>query len=241
MDSIWNWSVNWKLKFKESKCVLLRICRQEQKILSNYSTSINGKEIPAVSSHRELGILISKYLTWKKHHDHITNKAYRILRLLQRSFKNTTSTPQKKLLYISLVRFQLMYCSPLWRPYLIKDICKLENIQRRATKYVLNNYRDDYKSRLISLNLLPLMRQLEVYDILAAVTWFKDPGSHSILPTLYLLTKIQLEPVLTGNYGIIIRTAGAQILFISEDYRDFGTLFPLQTWTNHFQPSKRAS
>ena len=101
-----------------------------------------------------------------------------MLGLLRRSFKNTTSTPQKKLLYISLVRSQLMYCSPLWRPYLIKDICKIENIQRRATKYVLNNYRDDYKSRLISLNLLPLMCQLEVNDILAAVTWFKYPGSH---------------------------------------------------------------
>ena len=101
-----------------------------------------------------------------------------MLGLLRRSFKNTTSTPQKKLLYISLVRSQLMYCSPLWRPYLSKDICKIENIQRRATKYVLNNYRDDYKSRLISLNLLPLMRQLEVNDILAAVKWFKYPGSH---------------------------------------------------------------
>ena len=31
----------------------------------------------------------------------------------------------------------------------------------------------------------------------------------------------------TGNYVIIIQTAVAQILFISEDYRDFGTLFPL--------------
>ena len=84
VDSIWNWSVNWKLKFKESKCVLLRICRQEPKILSNYS--INGKEIPAVSSHCDLGIIISKDLTWEKHHDHITSKAYRMLGLLRRSF-----------------------------------------------------------------------------------------------------------------------------------------------------------
>ena len=50
--------------------------------------------------------------------------------------------------------------------YLIKDILLLERIQRRATKFTLNNYTTDYKSRLTELKLLPLMHLFELQDIL---------------------------------------------------------------------------
>ena len=64
-----------------------------------------------------------------------------------------------------MVRSHLTYCSQVWRSHLIKDIEILEKVQRRATKWILNNYTSDYKSRLISLHMLPLMMTLEVYDI----------------------------------------------------------------------------
>ena len=41
----------------------------------------------------------------------------------------------------------------------------LERIQRRATKYILNDYQSDYKHRLLQLRFLPLSMQLEWYDI----------------------------------------------------------------------------
>ena len=61
-----------------------------------------------------------------------------------------------------------MYASLVWSPYLIKDIQLLERIQRRVTNYmyILNEYVSDYKTHLISLNLLPLMMTLELNDIL---------------------------------------------------------------------------
>ena len=39
----------------------------------------------------------------------------------------------KKQLYISLVRSQLLYCSELCRPQLLKDVFTMERVQRRAT------------------------------------------------------------------------------------------------------------
>ena len=68
----------------------------------------------------------------------------------------------QKILYLSLVRSQLTYCSPVWRSHLIKDIISLENVQRRATKFILNDFSSNYKLRLVSLGILPLMMQLDV-------------------------------------------------------------------------------
>ena len=83
----------------------------------------------------------------------------------------------KKNLYLSLVRSQLTYCSPVWRPQLLKHISFLEKVQRRLTKYILNDFESDYKSRFISLNLFPLMYWIELADIMLLVTLLKQ-GRH---------------------------------------------------------------
>ena len=70
-----------------------------------------------------------------------------------------------------------MYCSPLWRPYLIQDILLLEKVQCRATKIILNDYTSDYKSRLIKLQLLPLMYVYELSDILFFIKSIKSPNN----------------------------------------------------------------
>ncbi len=92
-------------------------------------------------------------------------KAYKILGLLRRTVHNTriiVSMQTKRVLYLSLVRSKLLYCSPVWRPQCIKDIRDLESVQRRATKFILDDCSSDYKLHLTRLNLLPLMMQLEV-------------------------------------------------------------------------------
>ena len=129
------------------------------------------------TTHRDLGIIFSVTLQWRPHYDNSTAKAYKILGLLHRIFKNSISYEAKKLLYISLVRSCLLYCSPLWRPHLIQDILLLEKVQRRATKVILNDYTSDYKSRLIKLQLLPLMYMYDLSDILFFIKSAKTPNN----------------------------------------------------------------
>ena len=76
---------------------------------------------------------------------------------------------------MSLVRSQLLYCTQLWRLHLIKDILSLEQIQRCATKYILNDNTICYRAQLIRLKLLPLMYLFELQDILFAVKSIKTP------------------------------------------------------------------
>lgn len=82
-----------------------------------------------------------------------------LLSLIHRTFSSFISVDCRKRLYLSLVRAQLTYCSPVRRPHLLIDIKKL---QRRATKFILNDYVSDYRARLIKLDLLPLMMVYEI-------------------------------------------------------------------------------
>ena len=75
----------------------------------------------------------------------------------------------KHRLYVSLIRSLLLYCSPLWR--LLVDIKSLETVQRRATKFITENRSLDYRHRLLSLQMLPLMMEYEIANV-----FFKVPS-----------------------------------------------------------------
>ena len=78
---------------------------------------------------------------------------------------------------ISLIRSQLSYCAQIWRPhFLLKDIQSLERIQKQATKFILNDYDSDYKSRFQTLHLLPLMYHFELNNILFFINSIKNPS-----------------------------------------------------------------
>ena len=97
---------------------------------------------------------------------------------------------------MTLIRSQLTYASQIWRPHLIKDILALERVQRRATKYILNDFHSDYKHRLLSLNLLPLMMQLELYDVLFFIRCLKNPDTSNAFS---ILSYIQFSKGITRS------------------------------------------
>ena len=128
-------------------------------------------------------------------------------------------SPQvKKTSYLTLVRPKLSYCSPLWRPFLIKDILLLERVQRRATKFILDDYSMDYKSRLTNLKLLPLMYTYELTDILFAIKSFKT-STNSF--NIYSLTNLELD-LLTLNYVIRPLVMPSLLILIFAGYPDCG-------------------
>ena len=106
---------------------------------------------------------------------YILFKAYKTLSLICCTFKSSHSLLIKKKLYMTLVCSILAYCSPVWWPYFLNDINSLERIQCHATKYILNDYINDYKSRLINLNLLPLIYMYEIADILFFIKSIRNP------------------------------------------------------------------
>ncbi len=114
--------------------------------------------------------------------------------MIRRNVPRTSSVQLKKQLYLALVKSYVSYCCQLWRPYHLKDIQSIEKIQRHATKYILKDYQSYYRSRLLSLNMLPLMYWLDLQDIVFLVKCLKDPNDTlAIHQYILLLSPVILE------------------------------------------------
>ncbi len=86
-----------------------------------------------------LGVQLSRDLSWGTHINGITNKASRTLGFLGR---NLRCCPRnlKETAYFTLVRSRLEYCATIWDPHLKKDIRAVEALQRRAARFVKNDF-----------------------------------------------------------------------------------------------------
>ena len=189
INSIMLWCSRSKLNINADKCAVLHFSLSVADS-PTYTYKVNNHVLQFLDHYRDLGILVSTSLNWTLHYNHICSKAYQSLQLIRRIIPLNSSTSLKKLLYLSLVRSHLIYCSQLWRPHYIKDICRLEKIQRRATKFILNDYTSDYKSRLITLELLPLMYYYELQDILFFIKCIIDPPDNfNILNYVHFSTR----------------------------------------------------
>ena len=141
-----SWSQRWHLHFNSSKFRLIKFHLNTASSNNTHSYIINGQTIESSTSHKDLGIFLTDTLNWEEHYHCISLRAYKQLGLLWRTFRSTQVSAKKEL-YLSLVKSQLVYCSPIWRPNQIQHIIHLEKVQRRVTKFILSN--SNYKARLV--------------------------------------------------------------------------------------------
>ena len=95
-------------------------------------------------------------------------QANKMLGYIRRSTLEINSTLVRRTLYLTLVRSQLCYASQVWAPQSIISIKRIERIQRRATKFILDLpfFCDiSYNQRLEMLNLVPVCYWHEYLDM----------------------------------------------------------------------------
>ena len=113
------------MAFNADKCFVIRAGTKRKTIKQDYT--IHNHTLEVVEENKYLGVTISKDLTWKAHINNITNKANKTL--------------VKQHTFTTMVRPTLEYASTCWDPHskdLIEDI---EQVQKRAARFVYNNYR----------------------------------------------------------------------------------------------------
>lgn len=160
-----NGAANGNLIYLNSdKCSLIWLSSKQDS--SNPSYSINNHIIIANSEEVwNSGKIVSKSLSFDSHYKHICCEAYQTLFLICRILPlKHHAINIKKQIYPTLIQSKFSSCSQLWRPHLIKCIIMIENVQQRASKFITNDCTSDYKSRLQTLELFPIMFWYKLQD-----------------------------------------------------------------------------
>ena len=126
------------MKFNAKKCNIMRVSRSRKPLQHFYS--LGNEILQEVSDAKYLGIQIDNKLDWNKHISTFAARGQSKLAFLNRNLKGCP----KKLrdtAYISLIRPALEYSCSVWHPHKKSNKDKIEKVQRRAARFVSNNFR----------------------------------------------------------------------------------------------------
>jgi hypothetical protein len=145
LDGLARWEETWLMEFHPSKCFKMKLTHSKKQFNKDYF--LHGTILSEVESSTYLGVKLSSDLKWDKHISGICGKANSTLGLLRRNLK-TKSKTLKDRAYQALVRPKLEYASSVWdhmgsyrgRNVGVNNAQNLERIQRRAARYVSNDW-----------------------------------------------------------------------------------------------------
>ena len=165
LNRIYEWGETNNMKFNHLKFQSIKYGKNVQ----NYAYQTPAGEPIQLDEHvKDLGVIMSKDLSFTKHIDKVTARCRSLIGWILRTFDSRTKVLMLTL-FKSLILPRLDYCSQLYSPTLIQDWCKLESIQRRFTSHILDEKEYDYWTRLQHLKLYSIHRRQERYAII--YTW----------------------------------------------------------------------
>ena len=114
---------------------------------TNQIVNIDQKEITAVSKVKLLGIEIDNKLNFNHHINNICKSASNQLNALIR-LKHLLGFEERKGLANTFVMSSFNYCSLVWNFSSAQSLNKIENLQKRALRNLLNDYYNTYEDLL---------------------------------------------------------------------------------------------
>lgn len=149
------WCTRWGMVLNSDKTVLLRVTRKKHP--SIYTYVLHDKPVLEVSKYKYLGVTFTNKLTWSEHISDISKSALRKLWFLKRRLKNGPVST-RLLAYNVCIRSKLEYAAVVWDSFTKKDSQQLENIQRKAVRFIFSKYkRCDSPTSLMKLNNIPTL------------------------------------------------------------------------------------
>ena len=171
------------MNFHPDKCKVLPITNKKGQIpeydnplpFHEFWHEINGNVLEYVTEEKDLGVIITRRLSWIHHCEALLSRANRQLGLLRRTCYFIIDSKRRRALYLSLVRSIFEHCCQVWAPQARKSKDALEALQKRAVKWILREqhlrYPDrDYMQKLCNLDLLPMESKFIFSDL---VLFFK--------------------------------------------------------------------
>ena len=193
--SLYKWSIDNLMTFHPDKCKVLSVSFQRTVNHLPFMTffyNLDGSdntELEFVDSEKDLGVMISSKLSWVEQIDSLYTKASSRLGLVKRMCHFVKCESQRRVLYLSLVRSLFEHGAVIWHPS-PAQVDRLEKIQRKGVKWILNE-RDhhynsqEYLARLRDLDILPISCRLTLIDVLMLFDIVK--GVSSVLLPEYIV------------------------------------------------------
>ena len=159
----------------------------------SHSLSAGGVEH---SNHRQWLLKSNFTVSRKKKHTlEQCAKANKLLGFIRRCAMDVQSSSTRRTLYLAIVRPALGYATQVWSPQTIDLIRRIERVQRRASKFILDLpflCEESYRDRVLSIDILPICYWHEFLDL---VFFFKATYgivcvSHDVLPELIVPTRV---------------------------------------------------
>jgi hypothetical protein len=145
--------------------------------IENTSDTIKGSV-----SVKLLGVTIDSRLCFDDHVDNICLKSGRQVNALRRISKFLT-LHDRKLVYNSFICSNFSYCSSVWVFCGLGNERKIENIQKRAMRFIYNDYEHTYNEMLVmyKMNSIKLTRLKSlVCDVFKCINKVSPPYLHGI-------------------------------------------------------------
>ena len=168
------WASIWQMFYHYKKCHHLHIGNNMEDTAYTMETPNGIVPIEKVQSEKDLGVTFDSKLNFTEHISSKVKKANQIVGLI---FKTFTFMDREMFLNLfkSLVRPHLEYATTIWAPIYKKNAIQIENVQRRATRFVSNLKTLSYPERLKTLGFPSLEYQrdradmIQVYKILNGI------------------------------------------------------------------------
>ena len=138
LSALEKWEEEWQMSFHPQKCTVIRIATNQRHVIPTQYT-LHGHTLEVVDSAKYLGVTISEDLQWSKHIDNTVSKANRTMGFIRRNLRDCTK-PVKAAAYTTMARPTLEYAPTVWDSHSSAETHKLDQVQRRAARFVHNNY-----------------------------------------------------------------------------------------------------
>lgn len=129
LNRVITWCESNKMELNLKKCYHVSFSRKSKPINSVYL--IGNEKVQEVDTIRDLGVIFDKKVTFVPHIENIMKKASKMLGFVLRNTRDFKKVGTKIMLYYSLVRSILEYCSVVWRPHYATHKLLLERVQKR--------------------------------------------------------------------------------------------------------------
>ena len=113
----------------------------------DFNIIVDNDTIDLTASMNVLGINMDEKLNLNSHISNMCNKAGRQLNVLQR-LKGSLDYASRLSIYKSFIMSNFNYCPVVWMFTSKSSLSKLEDIQRRVLRFVLDDYTSDYHELL---------------------------------------------------------------------------------------------